>query len=493
MRDHLETRRDRRFFTGHDIFDYIFHLRAGTSILVTDETFTEGRLFLYYLFKNSGKEIIEVVSTELGWSKDAFAIPTTSLQEASIQLNELRRKKEESVFIHSYLPDMIIRNSSEEVLKVIGFWQKNTKESNNVEFYILPKGAFEEFEKKLMAIVDGCLQISLVKQGGALKTTITPVRSCRREFHLKSLEYKIAEDKLLIEWEGQLTDKIPSEIERLDRIIEMVRTREDSLVIRKGDVNPSTLSFKDQLLISQLVGKRVHELKNLFPEIWNELVNKMANWAVAGYLKVEATKKRHTLSLRSKPKWMNTLFLYIPTRWAYSVFRFRRHLFKRTRTVPLDAHLALRGAMEAFCTILTNADPDSMEALNYSTKFFSEIASRQTALEYITSLNGDPQAKLDIKYVPKIVGITLIAAFGIDADVKEVEPHVYKLTLKDCFLCEGVKSTKPFCENLAAGVIEGSLAVCFKRRFECKEVECKATGHKDCVFSLMLKETETYS
>jgi hypothetical protein len=125
-----------------------------------------------------------------------------SLQDFSIQVNQQRRQKKRRIFIHGYLPELLVKHNTEEVLKLMEIWQREVTSSGNIEFYLLPRNTFEGFEKKARSIVDAVLDLSAVRAEGKFRYYITPVRTNDIRYHLKNIQYEIRDGEALLgmEW-----------------------------------------------------------------------------------------------------------------------------------------------------------------------------------------------------------------------------------------------------------------------------------------------------
>src|SRR3972149_1939614 len=121
----------KRFLSGHAVLDRILEIDYGSPILVLDETFTEARNFLTLLLENYAKPnlnaCIQVLSK--GHSTSAgdrtYEVGDMNLSDLSIYLNDLRRKHQGHVFINTFLPDVAIRNSTDDLLRLLQAWKKN--------------------------------------------------------------------------------------------------------------------------------------------------------------------------------------------------------------------------------------------------------------------------------------------------------------------------------------------------------------------------------
>ncbi|MEM3103032.1 MAG: hypothetical protein QXH11_06630, partial [Candidatus Caldarchaeum sp.] len=126
-------------------FDEVVRITPGQTVLVRDETFSESREFLLRLFDR--RSLLELVSPRQTLSGDVerLAVSLDNLQELSITINTLRRQLPPRIIVHSYLPELLVRYDSEQVLKLLNFWQAEVKKQNHVEFLLLPKNTFEVF------------------------------------------------------------------------------------------------------------------------------------------------------------------------------------------------------------------------------------------------------------------------------------------------------------------------------------------------------------
>jgi uncharacterized membrane protein len=477
-----------RVLTGHGLFDHIIQLYPGMSVLVIDETFGEGRNLLRAVFRDP-ENLTELHSSyHVGRSANQVAISLESLQDVSIEVNQLRRSLKSRVIVHSYLPELLIRRGSDEVLRVLELWKKDVVSSGHVEFYLLPRGTFEDLERKLKAIMDGVIEITVVKKENVFTYFMTPIRICDPQYHLKTFQYKIVGERLLIEWEGQFIDRLPELPLSFEELKKIIVNDAASLIVMKKEVSMENLSFDDYLLLTGMNGRRISQIRQLYPDRWDEIVGKLANWVMSGLVKLERVKPEPSPAVRTGLKVKNRLLLSLPTSMALSLIKLAKGFIgSRVRTVPLDAHIAVLNAMKNVVDFTFGDKPDLKADVQRSTKFFGELSARETALQYVKLLEGTPFTVFNPKHLPKIVALTLKTGWDIDIAIREANSDSYIFEVVDCHLCEGVKSDTPFCDKFISSVVVGAVAICYHRKSECYEFMCRAMGADKCAFQLMVK------
>ncbi|MCS7133357.1 MAG: V4R domain-containing protein [Candidatus Caldarchaeum sp.] len=476
------------FLTGHSVFDQIFYLRRGMTVLLSDETFSEGRSFLRVLLKNHRSSMYELVSARFHLAEsNQFSVPVESLQDLSIYVNQKRRTEKGKIFVHLYLPELLIRHSPEEVLKVMELWQKDVLNAGNIEFYLLPRNTFADFERKARAIVDAVIDIQVVKQETRFLYYFTPMRSCSPRHHLKGVQFEISDSKLLIEWEGVLVDSLPSKIVTASDIRKKIETKEKEMVLKVNNIEPDVLTVNDYVILTSLDGMPLWTVKMLYPDRWPEVEEKIIQWAVSGVLGFDEAKSEKVYESRKGLKLRNRLLLSVPTQIAlYLVSLSKGFLGKRVRTVPLDAHLAVLEAMKNIVDLAAAKNPEVKREAKLATRYFGELSARKTALEYVIRLEGTPYTNFRLEYAPKLVAISLKAGWGLDVNFISEEKDSWLFEIKKCHLCEDVHSDEPFCDKFVSSVVSGVLGVCLKRQVECHEITCRAMGSDKCTFRASL-------
>ncbi len=477
-----------RVLTGHSLFDHIIQLYPGMSVLVIDETFSEGLNLLRVLFRDP-ENLAELHSSyRVGSATNQVAIPLESLQDVSIQVNHLRRSLKSKVLVHSYLPELLIRRGSDEVLRVLELWKKDVVSSGHVEFYLLPRMTFEDLERKLKAIMDGVIEISVVKKENVFTYLMTPIRICDPQYHLKTFQYKIVGGRLLIEWEGQFLDRLPKLPVTVEELMKTLVDEAGRLIIMKKEVGVENLPFEDYLFVTALNGRRLSQIRELYPDRWDEIVEKLARWVLGGLVKMEEVEPEPAPKVRTHLKMKNRLLLSLPPSIALSLIKFAKGFIgDRVRTVPLDAHIAVLNAMKNIVDFTFGDKPDLKADVQHSTKFFGELSARETALKYVRLLEGTTYTVFSPKYLSRIVALTLKTGWDVDISIREVNSDSYIFEVLNCRFCEGVRSDAPFCDKFISSVVVGAIAICYKRRSECYEFTCRAMGADKCVFHITVK------
>jgi len=482
------------FKTGHPVFDHIVWLKHGMTVLITDETFSEGKEFLKALLKNKNDAVFELLSKRHSPSGGgAIYVTIESLQDLSIQVNQKRRSEKGKIFIHLYLPELLVRHKPDEVVKLIEIWQKEMVNSRTVEFFLLPRNTFEEFEKKFRAIADSIIDLSIAKSDKKFIYYFMPIRSCDPKFHLKQIRYEISGNRLFIEWDNILLDTLPTGGKTLDEIKDEIRKKIDKLVMNVSEINPETTLLRDYLFLAGLNGERLAIIKALYPDIWPELEEKIARWTLIGLVKLEEAEHSINLVKRNKLKLKNRVLLSTPASLAVKMITTSRaFLGRRVRTVPLDAYLAVLDAIKKVVDYTTWGKPEIRSEINFATYFFGELSARKTALEYIRRLEGTYETKFNVNDAPKLIAITLKVGWDLDINIKDVGESSWVFDVIKCHLCENIRSEEPFCDKFISSVVVGVLGVCFGRRAECSEYSCVATGGVKCSFRAKLK-TEPFN
>jgi len=485
----------RRFYTGHPIFDRIFDLRIGMSILMLDETFSEAYKLLNVLFNIYGKSLvsrpIEVSPyTSPSGNGEAVSVGDRSLSDISIAVNKLRMKHPRTPFIHTALPDMIIKNNPDDTLRLLTAWQKNIHEAETIEFYILPRGTFGDLERKILSVVDGGIEIRLERSEGRFRSYLKPIRCCRPDFHLREFSYILEGNRLIVEWEGQFTDSLPHfDEEEISRRVNEYKNNLRYLKVTRGEKQFSvSASVYDYWLLSQIRDKNLASISEIFPEDFDQLLRKIAVWQTDDVVRVvrdaEGWRPNHTS--KTSIGLLTRLGLTLPSSIASLIFRSKTG---KPRSVPLDVFLTKRRAystfLEMFLSKMNVRESDYIDKLLEMQKKFYEAGSRVTVLSHIKALGENPELSLDVKYLPKLLKLSFNSAYGINPSIHKISENEYKMEFYDCFECAESTSNRPICAYIE-GSTEGICGVLFKMKTVCKEVECKAMGDNACTFKVKL-------
>ncbi len=490
---------NQRFLTNHIVFDDIIHLNYGTSILMLDETFSEAYKLLHVLFQNYGLKTVgkhyEVIANSSISSvphpnDEIVNVGEKGLSDISIEVNKLRSNFPSSPIIHTGLPEMLMQNSQDDILRLLASWQKNIRNNKTIEFYILPRGTFEQLERKILSIVDGGIEIRVDHSDGRFNSFLKPIRSCAPENHLKEFRYKIADNRLLIQRGDILTDVLGDyDLEEINYRIKDYKENlrfQKILVLKKPQ---SESSVYDYWMLSQVHNHSLSEIKSLFPEDFDHILHKIAFWQISDVVrvvkidKIPVTKKSisNTVSISTR------IALSLPIKLSSLLLRFRT---SKTNMIPMDAFLSNSKAALAFIDmLLTKFDAnndDYMDRLLEMQKRFSELGTRETALKRTRQMGENDSLVLDIKYFKKIIVLTFLSGYGSTPVIHQISDNEYELKLIDCWACTDLEQSKPVCSSIE-GTIEGICGTIFKKHAKCTEFECKAIGDSACVFKIVIE------
>ncbi|MCP8312609.1 MAG: hypothetical protein L6M37_06655 [Candidatus Methylarchaceae archaeon HK02M1] len=476
-----------RFYTRHEVFDEIVRINYGSSILVLDESFMEARNLLLVLLKEKTFELVpRQVETSNG---QILAMGEVSLSDASVVVNKLRSDCKGSIIIHRYFPDFLIRYEAGAFLRLIESWHNHIKDNKTIEFYLLPKGAFPEVEKKMMSIVNGGIEVKVKREGKGFDLSFIVIRSCKPEYHLQEFRYRLEGSKVFIEWEGEYRDKLPrvtsdeikNRIEDYKRDLPFLRIEVDSGV-------PVSLSNRDYWLLSQVRDADLISLKILFYDRFDEVLEKIARWHIMGYIRVVKGDKKYVeesdFTIGKKISWKSKLALKLPLKFTLNILR-----ASDFRTVPLDVYVAEKRALFEFLKIFfgdrTELNIESLDNILEMEERFHEMVGRIKALKDIKKLEKDAGIVIDMKYFSKIIKMVLQVSYKLDCNIEKVSPTTFLIKVDDCFLCEGLESIRPVCRAIS-GALTGACSLSFKCKIDCKETQCKALGNDSCVFKLTI-------
>jgi predicted hydrocarbon binding protein len=474
-----------KLVTGNEVFDHIADIDAGASILVLDITRFESMHFLNSLLQNSPyKDKVVVVSCEpidtpfqlRKISLDRFQDPT----ELSIEMERYRQAVgDHGVVIHHYLPHVLVKESEDLVLRMIEYWLMKQPSVTTSQFFTLPKATFTFFEKKLQSLVSGVISISVLKTEKERCLSFQIVGSCRPEYHMEEFPFVVENGCLLIKWREAFTDMLPREEEAaITNRIDYLKTNFNSTKIIRDDssITTESLSPYDKWLLLQLIGWRLEEVERYFPESLNDILRKLALWNLKGLVKFEEAEFRTPSSPKGGLKTTTRLALLLPTVISLQALRKRRH------TIPMSVYNALRRSVQAFASDRLREDDLKKELTEFET-YFQDVTARTAAVETFAELGEDLRSNMDLKYLPKILSLAIYYGYGLKASISKMSEELYKIELRDCFICSDVKSESPVCQ-LLIGTIVGCCSVVFKEHFSCNEAQCKASGEKSCVFYL---------
>ncbi|MEM4352468.1 MAG: hypothetical protein QXV68_02485 [Candidatus Caldarchaeum sp.] len=423
-------------------FDEIVRITAGETLLVRDETFSESREFLLRLFDK--RDVLELVSPRQTFSNDVerLAVNLDNLQELSITINTLRRQLPPRIIVHSYLPELLVRYDSEQVLRLLNFWQVEVKKHKHVEFLLLPKNTFEVFERKLMAVVDGAIDLSVSREGNSLQKYFTPIRIARDEYHLKPIKYSLVNGDVVISTTKKVSDGNNSARALLDRVV-----AEDDLTItlKKDPVELEVLS--DYFLAKAVDGFRVSWVKRVFPDILDNVVWKIASWVDEGFLKLDRAAGGGDSAIDGV--------------WAKAGRRLRFFSSYDSTEVLNDLGYFLKHR--------TGGEVDMTRLTAYLQELYSRL--------FVFCLLSDGKHKS----WEKVLAVLFSTASDGLVKVRKADKDKWVVELKDCGFCRGGGLG---CEMIVSNLVKGAGAVALNETVVCKEVECVESGGGKCVFQL---------
>lgn len=461
---------------------------------MTDETFSEARTLLHLLFEKHGHESlqpIEVTSHAKKNDDHTLDAGNLSIVETSIKINALRRKHPRQPFIHTSLPDIFIKNDPSKLLLTFESWQKNIVENQTIEFYILPRGTFEDLERKLLSLVDGAIQIQVSKTKARFQSALTPVKCCKPEYHLQEFPYNIEGDRFLIYWEGEFTDRITgiTKAEVESRMADHKKQMRGLKIVKGPNSLKRSASIHDFWLYSQLQNIPLYSIRELFPESFDSILEKIVRWEANGMLELIPLDKLDVPLQPNgsrEPKLFTKIALKLPVWLTYRIFRRRTGAVGK---VPVDLYLIGRNASVSLNKILMEkagieSPDDTLESILQLEKNYNNYETRKTAIEHIKALRESPsEVVLDTKTLPKLLKLALRTGYEVDASVKQVAEDVFEFTVINCFFCRNIRSSTPICISIAGGV-EALCSIMFKRSTEVEEIDCKASGEKSCRYTL---------
>ncbi len=478
-----------KLLTHNEIFDHISDIRRDSNILLLDETRFESILFLNTLLSKINKKndavMISCEPLETDFKIDKIELEKIpDLTTLSVEIASARSGQkfgEVGIIIHNYLPHILVRDGEESVLRMIEHWLTHKSSTNITEFFTLPQSTFPNFEKKLRSLTNGTIVIELNMVGEQRMLTFSIHKSCKPEYHMEKFPFVRKDGRLLIKWGEDFTDKLPKEgKEEIEEKTKFLKENLNSLIIQKskttGDLSPSPY---DRWMLSQIQEKPLKEVFIIFPEMFEDILSKLARWNIRGLIKFEKCKESPTPPVRPLGL-LSKVALSLPVQIGIPFLRRRSH------TIPIRVYHTLRESVESFISEQM-PDLDFHKELQEVEMYFQELTARRSAIQTFDELGEDIRLKWDLKLLPKVVSLTLFYGYKLKPKIKQISEGEYDLIFKDCFICSKIESEQPCCQ-LLTGTIVGCCAVVFKEKFICNETECKAIGDDACVFNLKILE-----
>jgi len=374
---------------------------------------------------------------------------------------------------------VLVKESEDLVLRMIEYWLMKQTSAGPCQFFTLPQATFPVFEKKLQSLVSGVININTLKTAKERLLTFQILGVCLPEYHMEEFPFTVEDQRLLIKWGDDFTDRLPlDEEDAIKGRIDYLNENFHSTRIVRDEVCASTegLGPYDKWLLLQLVGWRLEDVTTYFPERLVDTLRRLAEWNLKGLVRFEPVEVHTPPSLRKRLRLKTELALSLPVRLSLGILRRRQH------TIPIQVYNALRRSVQAFTSEKFGEEDLRKELADFET-FFQDVTARTAAIEAFNELGEDIRINIDLDYLPKLLSMAIYYGYGLKPNISKVSEGFFKIELRDCFVCEGSKSEEPFC-NLLVGTMVGCCSVVFKKRFSCNEVECKASGEKSCIFHL---------
>ena len=475
--------------TGHEIFDEIASLDLGITVLLLDENFTEAISFIDGILGAPNREAPNNV-TEIHFSKPLLKnsqqlfLTETSLSYVSTSINRFRGGHRGRLVVHTYLPGVLVNHPQESVLRLIESWKSHIMENETVEFFILPKGAFNPFEKIFKSVVDRVLEISRAGEPEVLNLTV--IRSPKPEYQMRNFEYILQGGRPKIRWGEDFLDRMPLAQQDIGEKVRYLVANMPSIKVTAGPNKiPPHLSIRERLIMSQLVGKDLELIMAIFPDKGHEMMEKLVKWNQEGFIDFASSASSLPRQVKRKLSLRTRIFLRFPA--ALTTFYIARKGLS-SYVMPAEGYLMRRKVDEAFySTLFPEGIPPSLMDLVNIEDFLQDLTTRFVSYNVVKSVGEDPRNRLDMSLAPKVLDTMLRVGYSCAAHVRKVKENAFELSVKECPICKGEKSKSPYCVTLS-GAIKGNAVVCFKKPATCVETSCIAMGDEACTFYLEFGE-----
>ncbi|MDJ0271348.1 MAG: hypothetical protein NYU39_02045 [Aigarchaeota archaeon] len=427
-----------RFKTGNKEFDEIVKFTGGSAVLVLDESFAEGRNFIQRLFAKM--PIMEIISPRgSSESRMVLHVEVDNLQSLSIQVNTVRKTHQPMILLHLYLPDILVKHGEENVLRMINFWLDEIRRNGHLEFFIIPKHTFTDFERKLLAIVDGALELSVERKQSGYETFFTPIRLSDDRHKLKPVSYVIDDGKLLVRPEVQTPEST------LSRIRQLLMSGEEVKVVCTGK-HAGKISLNHYFLLREVSGWSLSWVREAF---WDELDDVLKSLGIlydTGVVK----------------------FVTIPVDKSF--------LNEKVGNYGQKLAVVFTAAFEELAETTTdylNHDKDLQlgQALSYLRQLYARLYAYSRA--YMESISFDT-----------LLAEMLRELLGLKADVKKKSSKIFVVEVKSCPVCGELDTieNQQHCQETFSPILIGAAKAVLKTGVEVSEMECIGKGGKKCVF-----------
>ncbi len=478
--------------TGHSIFDYLCPLKYGESALILDGTPTGAIRFLEGIFSNREKGLeVYMVSTrpiEPPPSWHFTRIDLRDLTEVQILVSKVKDKIGGGIIIHDYLPELLTLFDEKSVLKFLEV-MKQRSQSGIFEFYIIPLNAFESFEKKVMSLVPFVVELSVREVDKNPLHRLIVRKNPDSDYGLIEYPYLTQGGKVLIKFGETYSENLTtrSSEDLLTRIKEYA-DRSEAYRIQLVPGRGKPLEFVDHQILATINGRTFTEVKELFPENMDEVFKKVLLLEEEGVVRIEEVNgvplSPAQINAKLPRTFQGSMALTFPARIS-------RRLLRSPKGIPLDIYKSLQEIFLDFILYISRfhkispTDEDLVTYIDRLSFKISEINARMTTVQRLKEMGEDLRGAMDIKYVPKLVKLTLAVTARISADVYTVTDGEFKVVISgNPFISSGGRF--PAC-SIIRGAVVGAVGICFKRKAHCEEVRCKAKGASHCEFTLRIE------
>ncbi|MEM0348798.1 MAG: hypothetical protein QXD24_01250 [Candidatus Caldarchaeum sp.] len=430
------------FKTGNKEFDEIVKFNAGAAVLVLDESFAEGRNFIQTLFQSS--PIIEIISPRgSSQSRNVLQVEVDNLQSLSIQVNTVRKTHQPMILLHLYLPDILVKHGEENVLRMINFWLDEIRRNGHLEFFIIPKHTFTDFERRLLSIVDGAIELNVEKKPAGYETTFTPIRLSDERYNLKPVSYVITDGKLLIRPEVQTPESA------MARIRQLLVSGEGVKVVFTGKYAGKT-SINHYFLLREVSGWSLSWVADAFWDEVDDVLKSLGilyDLGVVKFVAIPVDKSFLHEKVGNYGQKLAVVFTAGFEELAETVIDYLNLTYDMNKDMKLDNTLG----------------------------YLRQLYARLTAYAYANIESISFEALLE-----KILRRHL----GLKADVKKKSSTMYVMEVKSCPVCCELDAFENpgHCMETFSHVLKGAAKAVFRTGVEVSELECSSKGGKKCVF-----------
>lgn len=415
------------------------------AVMVLDETFVEGRSFLSALFRGHG--LVELVSPSMAADDPKSKIPVNvnDLQELSISVNTLRRTLEQpQTIVHEYLPQVIVKHGADDVLKLINFWMTEIKRAGHLEFFLLPKRTFVDFEKKLLSIVDGAIEISVEKTKRGYDMFFLPIRLARNQFNMNPIKFVIEDGILVVKPShryvpGLVFEKLNKLLEKGEEVKLLFEEREDM-----------GIPAKYYLFFRETSGWRLSWVREAFGDEFGNNIQLVGRLTEEGILK------------------------FVSSNVDEDILSGKKHEYgEKLRLVGSPGFVSFFSDILDYLKCRVDKEFEKRELIGC----FNELYSRLYSYSVLRS------ERISFQELLKRV---FDRAFSCKVGVRGRVHEGLFVEVKNCPICRSSFRVDDFhCRNVLGRVIAGAAKVFFQCRVDVSEVECGSTSNgRKCVFSV---------